>query len=134
MEVVLVLYLAAALLTGNLAAKPSRQLGRALWSQDGPSYLSLAVTLGACDHHGPADLMLNQDLYLTPYEAQSTQTRPCSAIDGRTVCHPGCGQSTIARRRIEQVLGLIKQAAWQSQLKPRGRSRVGAVFRLHVVT
>jgi hypothetical protein len=75
-EVVLVLYLAAALLTGNLAAKPSRQSGRALWSQEGPSYLSLAVTLGACDHHGPADLMLNQDLYLTPHEAQSTQPVP----------------------------------------------------------
>lgn len=86
---------------------------------DGPSHLNLAVALGAGDHHGPADLMLNEDSCLTPHGAQSTPTRPCSAIDGRTVCHPGCGQSIKARRRIEQVFGLIKQAAGQSQLKPR---------------
>ncbi len=34
---------------------------------------------------------------------------------------------------IEQVLGWIKQAADLRQLKARGRSKVGAVFRLHVV-
>jgi hypothetical protein len=34
---------------------------------------------------------------------------------------------------IEQVFGWIKQAAGLRQLKARSRSRVGAVFRLHVV-
>ena len=45
----------------------------------------------------------------------------------------GYGKSINARNRIEQVFGWIKQAAGLRQLKARGRSRVGAVFRLHVV-
>ena len=42
-------------------------------------------------------------------------------------------QSINARKRIEQVFGWIKQAAGVRQLKARSRSKVGAVFRLHVV-
>ena len=37
-------------------------------------------------------------------------------------------------KRVEQEFGWIKQAAGLRQLKARGRSKVGAVFRLHVVT
>jgi hypothetical protein len=57
---------------------------------------------------------------------QNIQPRPSSAIDGRTTRHPGDGMSINARKRIKQAAGL-------RQLKTRGRSRVGAVFRLHVV-
>ncbi len=39
----------------------------------------------------------------------------------------------MARKRIEQVFGWIEQAAGLRQLKARGRSKFGAVFRLHVV-
>lgn len=70
---------------------------------------------------------------VTPHVAQNIQPRRRSAFDGRTVRHLGYGKSTNARRRIEQVLGWIEQAAGLRQLKPRGRSRVRAVFRLHVV-
>jgi len=70
---------------------------------------------------------------ITPHVSQNIQPRRCSAIDGRTVRHPGYAQSINARKRIEQVFRWIKQAAGLRQLKARGRSRVGAVFRLHVV-
>uniref|UniRef100_UPI001C240695 IS5 family transposase n=1 Tax=Synechococcus sp. CCY 9618 TaxID=2815602 RepID=UPI001C240695 len=70
---------------------------------------------------------------ITPHVAQNIQARRRSAIDGRTVRHQGYGKSINARKRIEQVFGWIKQAAGLRQLKARGRSRVGAVFRLHVV-
>ncbi len=65
--------------------------------------------------------------------AQNVQARRRSAIDGRTVRHQGYARSINARRRIERVFGWIKQAAGLRQLKARGRSIVGAVFRLHVV-
>jgi hypothetical protein len=68
-----------------------------------------------------------------PHVAQNLQPRRGSAIDARTVRHQGYAQSINARKRIEQVFGWIKQAADLRQLKTRGRSRVRAVFRLHVV-
>lgn len=70
---------------------------------------------------------------ITPHVAQNIQARRNSAIDGRTVRHQGYARSINARRRIERVFGWIKQTAGLRQLKARGRSRVGAVFRLHVV-
>ncbi len=70
---------------------------------------------------------------LAPHVAQNIQARRNSAIDGRTVRHQGYARSINARRRIEQVFGWIKQAAGLRHLKARGRSRVGAVFRLHMV-
>jgi len=70
---------------------------------------------------------------ITPHVAQNIQDRRRSAIDGRTARHQGYGKSINARKRIEQVFGWIKQAAGLRQLRARGRSRVGAVFRLHVV-
>jgi hypothetical protein len=45
---------------------------------------------------------------VTPHVAQNIQPRRRSAIDGRTVRHPGYGQSINARKRIEQVFGWIR--------------------------
>ncbi len=70
---------------------------------------------------------------ITPHVAQNIQARRRSAIDGRTARHQAYGKSINARTRIEPVVGWIKQAAGLRQLKARGRSRVGAVFRLHLV-
>ncbi len=70
---------------------------------------------------------------ITPHVAQNIQARRRSAIDGRTARHQGYRKSINARKRIEEVYGWIKQAAGLRQLKARGRSRMGAVFRLHVV-
>lgn len=77
-----------------------------------------------------ADLCLSG---ITPHVAQNIQARRNFAIDGRTVRHQGYSKSINARKRIEQVFRWIKQAAGLRQLKARGRSRVGAVLRLHVV-
>ncbi len=76
------------------------------------------------------DLRING---ITPHVAQNIQTRRSSAIDGRTARHQGYAQSINARKRIEQVFYWIKQSVGRRQLKARGRSKVGAVFRLHVV-
>lgn len=70
---------------------------------------------------------------ITPHVARNTSRSGGSAIDGRTARHQGYFQSINARKRIEQVFGWIKQAAGLRQLKARGRSKLGAVFRLHVV-
>ena len=45
----------------------------------------------------------------------------------------GYAQSINPRKRIKQVLGLIKQAAGLRQLKARARSKVGALSLLHVM-
>jgi len=65
--------------------------------------------------------------------AQNIQARRRSAIDSRTAHHEDKAQSINARKQIKQVFGWIKQAAGLRQLKARGRTKVGAVFRLHVV-
>jgi hypothetical protein len=77
-----------------------------------------------------ADLRISR---ITPHVAQNLSRRGGSAIDGCTARHQGYAQSINARKRIEQVFGWIKQTAGIRQLKARGRSKVGAVFRLHVV-
>ena len=70
---------------------------------------------------------------ITPHVAQNVIRSGSPAIGGRTARHQGYAQSINFRKRIEQVFGWIKQAAGLRQLKARGRSKVGAVFRLHVV-
>jgi transposase len=91
-------------------------------------------TLGADKGYDTRDFVAELRISgITPHVAQNIQLRRRSAIDGRTTRHQGYAQSINARKRIEQVFGWIKQAAGLRQLKARGRSKVGAVFRLHVV-
>jgi IS5 family transposase len=91
-------------------------------------------TLGADRGYDTRDCVADLRISgITPHVAQNIQARRNSAIDGRTVRHSSYGQSINARKRIEQVFAWIKQAAGFRQLKAKGRSRVGAVFRLHVV-
>jgi len=91
-------------------------------------------TLGADKGYDTRDFVADiRFAGITPHVAQNIQARRRSAIDARTVRHQGYARSINARKRIEQVFGWMKQAAGLRQLKARGRSRVGAVFRLHVV-
>lgn len=91
-------------------------------------------TLGADKGYDTRDFVADiRFARITPHVAQNAGPRRRSAIDSRTTRHAGYAQSVNARKRIEQVFGWIKQAAGLRQLKARGRSRVGAVFRLHVV-
>ena len=92
-------------------------------------------TLGADKGYDTRDFVAELRISgITPYVAQNIQPRRSSAIDGHTTRHQGDAQSIDARKRIEQVFGWIKQAAGVRQLKARGRSKVGTVFRLHVAT
>ena len=91
-------------------------------------------TLGADKGYDTRDFVADLRISsITPHVAQNTSRSGGSAIDGRTARHKGYDKSINARKRIEQVFGWIKQAAGLRQLKARGRTKVGAVFRLHVV-
>jgi len=105
----------------------------ALWmvrSLKGEHQKTLGADKGYDTRDFVADLRING---ITPHVAQNIQARRRSAIDGRTARHQGYAQSINAKQRIEKVFGWIKQAAGLRQLKARGLSKVGAVFRLHVV-
>jgi transposase len=51
-----------------------------------------------------------------------------TAIDERTLRHPGYAISQCCRKRIEEVFGWIKTTGGLSQLKVRGLAKVQAVF------
>ena len=121
-----------------VASEVSQATGRAerdaaLWmarSLRGTHQKTLGANKGHDSREFVADLRING---ITPHVAQNLTRSGGSAIDGRTARHQIYAQSINARKRIEQVFGWIKQAAALGQLKARCRSKVGAVFRLHVV-
>ena len=51
-----------------------------------------------------------------------------TAIDGRTLRHPGYAISQCCRKRIEEVFGWIKTTAGLAQIKVRGLAKVQAAF------
>lgn len=53
-----------------------------------------------------------------------------TAIDRRTIRHPGYAISQCCRKRIEEVFGWIKGSARLAKVKLRGRAKVDAVFTL----
>jgi len=53
-----------------------------------------------------------------------------SAIDRRTLRHPGYAVSQRVRKRIEELFGWDKSAAGLAKVKLRGRAKVAAVFTL----
>lgn len=90
-------------------------------------------TLGADKGYETRDFVADLRISgITPHVAQNTSRSGGSAIDGRTARHQGYAQPINTRKLIEQVFGWIKQATGLRQLKARGRTKVGAVFRLHV--
>ncbi len=91
-------------------------------------------TLGADKGYDIRDFVADLRISgITPHVAQNVTRSGGSAIGGRTARHQGYAQSINSRKRIEQVFGWIKQSAALMQLKDRGISKVGAVFRLHVL-
>jgi transposase len=57
-----------------------------------------------------------------------TGKRRKTAIDGRTLRHPGYAISQCCRKRIEEVFGWIKTIAGLNQVKVRGLAKVQAAF------
>ena len=113
--------------TGRAEREAALRMARSL---RGAHQKTLGADKGYATREFVADLRING---ITPHVAQNITRSGGSAIDGRTSRHQGNAQSINSRKRIEQVFGWIKQSAGLRQLKARGRSKVGAVFRLHVV-
>ena len=113
--------------TGRAEREAALRMARSL---RGAHQKTLGADKGYDTREFVADLRING---ITPHVAQNITRSGGSAIDGRTCGHQGYAQSVNSRKRIEQVFGWIKQSAGLRQLKARGRSKVGAVFRLHVV-
>ena len=118
--------------TGRAEREAALRMARSL---RGAHQKTLGADKGYDTREFVADLRING---ITPHVAQNITRSGGSAIDGRRSRHQGYAQSINSRKRIEQVFGWIKQSAGLRpaglrQLKARGRSKVGAVFRLHVV-
>jgi transposase len=61
----------------------------------------------------------------TPHVAAKTTY---SAVDGRTIRHPGCAVSQRARKRIEEVFGWMTPVGLLRKLRHRGVDRVNWIF------
>lgn len=68
-----------------------------------------------------------RELNVTPHVAQNDTNRR-SAIDQRTVRHPGYGASQKKRKRVEEVFGWLKTVAGFRKTKFKGIERIGAMF------
>jgi IS5 family transposase len=85
------------------------------------------VTVGAdkgYDTRGFVQQM--RDRNVTPHVSQNTNRQGGSAIDGRTIRHPGYQVSQ--RKRIEEVFGWLKTVGMLRKTRHRGVFKVGWVF------
>lgn len=86
------------------------------------------VTLGADKAYDTAAFVGDlRKLNVTPHVAQNTKGRR-SAIDERTVRHPGYAVSQRKRKRIEEVFGWMKTVGLMRKTRHRGARRVGWMF------
>jgi len=87
------------------------------------------VTAGADKGYDTAEFVAEcRHLGVTPHVARNTGRRGGSAIDARTVRHPGYAVSQRRRKRIEECFGWLKDIALLRKLRHRGLPKVGWVF------
>jgi transposase len=87
------------------------------------------VTAGADKGYDTAEFVAEcRHLGVTPHVARNTGRRGGSAIDRRTVRHPGYAVSQRRRKRIEECFGWLKDIALLRKLRHRGLPKVGWVF------
>jgi transposase len=87
------------------------------------------VTAGADKGYDTAEFVAEcRHLGVTPHVARNTGRRGGSAIDARTVRHPGYAVSQRKRKRIEECFGWLKDIALLRKLRHRGLPKVGWVF------
>jgi transposase len=87
------------------------------------------VTAGADKGYDTAEFVAEcRHLGVTPHVARNTGRRGGSALDARTVRHPGYAVSQRRRKRIEECFGWLKDIALLRKLKHRGLFRVGWIF------
>lgn len=88
------------------------------------------VTLGADKAYDAADFVMElREHTVTPHVAQNQNGRR-SAIDGRTIRHPGYEVSQRIRKRIEEAFGWAKTVAGLRKMRHRGLPKVGWQFTL----
>ena len=68
-----------------------------------------------------------RQIRVTPHVAQKKKD---SAIDRRTVRHPGYAISQRIRKRVEEVFGWMKTVGGYRKTRFRGEQRVGMAFTL----
>lgn len=94
------------------------------------------ITLGADKAYDVAAFVADlRRRKVTPHIARDdhltkTGKRRRSAIDGRTIRHPGYAVSQRLRKRVEEVFGWIKTTAVLRQTRHRGTRRVDWMFTL----
>lgn len=94
------------------------------------------ITLGADKAYDVTQFVTDlRALRITPHIAidghlSKTGKRRKTAVDKRTLRHPGYEVSQRCRKRIEEVFGWIKSSAGLAKVKLRGRARVDAAFTL----
>jgi transposase len=87
------------------------------------------LTAGADKGYDTAEFVDEcRHLGVTPHVARNTARRGGSALDGRTVRHPGYAVSQRRRKRIEECFGWLKDIALLRKLRHRGLFRVGWIF------
>jgi len=99
---------------------------------------SSRATVGADKGYDTSDFIRDcRKLGVTPHVAQTSDYRRRSAVDRRTVRHPGYVVSQRIRKRIEEVFGWIKTVGGFRRTRYRGRDRtqlaayfVGAAYNL----
>jgi len=86
------------------------------------------LTLGADKGYDTTDFVGTlRALNVTPHVAQNNKRRR-SAIDGRTVRHPGYQVSQRVRKRVEEIFGWIKTVGNLRKTRHRGVERVAWMF------
>jgi len=86
------------------------------------------LTLGGDKGYDTADFVETlRELKVTPHVAQN-DTRRRSAIDRRTVRHPGYAVSQRIRKRVEEMFGWIKTVGNLRKTRHRGLERVAWMF------
>jgi hypothetical protein len=84
--------------------------------------------LGADKNDDTHDLVRDlRELRVTPHVAQHTTGRS-SAIDGRTMHHPGYAVGQRKQKCVEEIFGWMKTVGLLRQVRHRGTARVGWMF------
>ena len=93
------------------------------------------ITVGADKAYDTKQFVADlRGLKATPHVAQNICRNRTSAIDRRTVAHPGYSVSQKKRKRVEEVFGWMKTVGMMRQVHHRGTKKVGWMFTLAAAT
>ena len=87
------------------------------------------VTLGADKAYDTRGFIASvRELGVTPHVAQNVERLGGTAIDQRTVRHPGYVISQRKRKQVEEIFGWIKTVGTMRQVRHRGKPKVDWIF------